>query len=59
MERILQCIRSPFLLTLDITDSKFASDQDLINLAQGSPNLKHVNISWCNNINCAGIIGLF
>ena len=59
MERILNCIRSPHLLILDITDSRYASDSDLINLAEGSPNLKNVNISWCNNINCAGLIGLF
>ena len=59
MERVLHCIGSPHLLTLDITDSRYATDADLISLAEGSPNLKNINISWCNNINCAGLIGLF
>lgn len=59
MERILNCIQSPNLLVLDICDSRYASDADLIALAKGSPNLKSINISWCNNINCDGIIGLF
>ena len=52
MERILSCIKSINLLVLDITDSKYASDQDIIELAAGSPNLKKVNLSWCNNVNC-------
>lgn len=40
---------------LDITDSKYTNDDDLMMMVSVSPNLVEVNLSWCNCLSSKGI----
>ena len=50
LTRVINSFKAPSLLVLDITDSKYFNDDDLVTLCKNSPNLKGLNLSWCNNL---------
>lgn len=52
---IFKTISSKYLTFLDITDSRFVNDEDMYVIAKECPNLKHINLSWCNSISSKGL----
>ena len=59
MNRIVKALGSIDLLHLNITDSKLVDDSDIMYMSERSPNLRHINISWCNNLTNDGVQKLF
>ena len=55
MSRVVNSFKSPSLICFDITDSRYFDDNDLILLSNNSPNLRKVNVSWCNSLSCKGL----